>query len=603
MKKIHELILSKSPKTVPDYLNLYKMIEREISNRPIENKKIIRIALLTSFTSKGLKEILTVKCCKNGIFPEVYVGPYNQYNQEILNPSSFLYQFKPDLVILFIDSRTILDTKFLLPYEISDVQRKEETDSTAQNLISLVRTLQHNCAAKIIIHNFEIPVFSPLGILENKQDFGFIESVEYLNKKIRDAFKKDSQIFIFDYNAFCSKLGKQNSINYKLYYLADLKLNLEYIPFLADEYLSYIKPMVSLTKKCIVLDLDNTLWGGIIGEDGIEGIHLGPTPEGRPYWEFQAHLLSLFNRGVILAINSKNNPEDALAVLRNHPYMILKEKHFASIRINWNDKISNMIDIANEINIGLESMVFIDDDKLNREIIKKELPEVLVIEMPDDPTLFINTMTALNDFNALQITDEDLTKGKMYADQRQRSEFQKTVRDLSEYFKGLEMVVTIEKANPFTIPRISQLTQKTNQFNLTTRRYLEEDIKKFATDENFLIVSVDVKDKFGDNGTTGVAIVKAGAEEWHIDTLLMSCRIIGRRIEDTLLEYIINEVKSKGAKRIAGEFIPTKKNKPAKDFFRLNGFVLKKTDESGELWEYDLNNAYKAPDYIRVITR
>ena len=603
MKNLFDIAELKKPATIPEYFKSYKKLMTALMKANFNEWPHIKIAIVTSFTTNGIEEILTVKCCEQGIIPEIYLAPYNQYNQEILNPGSGLFTFRPDLIIVYIDTRSIMEGRFLNPYKTDNRERKNWVDTTAKHLIMLVTQIKQHSPAKIVFHNFEVPLHSPLGILENKQEFGFFESIEYLNNFIRDKFKRDSQVFVFDYNAFCSRYGKQDLVNYKLYYMADIKLDLEYLPLLADEYLAYIKPVLSKAKKCIVLDLDNTLWGGIIGEDGIAGIHLGPIPEGRSFWEFQAYLLALFNRGIILAINSKNNLDDALAVFRNHPYMILKEQHFAAIRINWDDKVSNMIEIARELNIGLDAMIFLDDDKLNREMIAAELPDVLVVDMPEDSTLYLKTLAELTDFNTLQITEEDLSKGKMYAEQRQRDEFQKTVRDISEYLRELDMIVTIEKGTSITIPRISQLTQKTNQFNLTTRRYLEEDIRRFSEDKNWLVLCVDVKDKFGDNGITGVMIVSMKKEEWHIDSLLLSCRIIGRNVEGALFSYLVEEAKKKGAKQISGMYIPTKKNAPAKDFYKRHGFTLKIKTDVEENWVFDLNTPFTGPDYIRVIAR
>ncbi len=367
-------------------------------------------------------------------------------------------------------------------------------------------------------------------------------------------------------------------------------------------FFSYIKPLL-LTKKCLVLDLDDTLWGGIIGEDGLEGIKLGPTPEGRPFLEFQKYILSLFNRGIILAINSKNNLEDALNVLRKHPYAVLKEKHFASIKINWDDKISNMKAIADEINIGLDSLVFFDDDKLNREMVSSALPEVKVVDLPDDPSLYLKTLMELNDFNSFHFSEEDKARGRMYADQRKRQELSQTATDITEYLKALNMKVTIEPASPFNIPRISQLTQKTNQFNMTTRRYSEEDIKKLSGNKNYLVFSVKVEDKFGDNGITGIAIVKKEEKKWIIDSFLLSCRIIGRRVEETMLAYILEEAKKEKVKTLIGEFISTKKNTPAKEFYHKNGFKPIEKKGGVQWWEFLIKKEYKYPKFIKVVKK
>lgn len=585
--------------TIADYFNRYQ----EINSSKVSDENRIRIALLSSFTLKGLKEVLSVKCFDLGIKVDFYIGGYNQYYQEILNEEGGLYQFNPDVIIIFIDSRTLLGNQYLMPYQISSEQRKIWANEKLREIESLIRQVKNKSSAKIILHNFEVPTHSPLGICENKEEFGLIETVETLNGNLRSTFKLDGQVFIFDYNNFCSKIGKVNIFDHKMYYLGDMKLDLQNIPKLCDEYLAYIKLLKSLNKKCIVLDLDNTLWGGIIGEDGLEGIKLGPTPEGRPFFEFQQYLLSLFNRGVILAINSKNNLDDALEVLRKHPYMVLKEEHFANIKINWGDKISNMKAIAKELNIGIDSLVFIDDDKLNREMVKDALPEILTIDLPEDPALYLKILMEINDFNTLQITEEDKQRGKLYAEQRQRAELQQSITDITKYLRALKMVVTIQQANHFNIPRIAQLTQKTNQFNMTTRRYTEEEIKKMANDDKYLIVSIKVEDKFGDNGITGVIIVEKQNYAWRIDNYLLSCRIIGRRVEEVFLSYIIKRAKKEKAKILSGEFITTKKNAPAKNFYKDNAFTLVKKAENSELWEYNLKRPYKTPEFIRVIEK
>jgi FkbH-like protein len=587
-------------KNISDYFNEYNSIRKNIAGEDTNQFKRIKIAVLSSSTIKGLKEVLFVKCNNLGIVPEILIGGYNQYNQEIIDDNSELYIFKPDLVILFIDTKSLLGEVFFNYYQLSEEEKDNLFKSNIEQIKSLVNKISQNLKCKIVLHNFEVPINSPLGIIENKQRLGFIEFIKNINSEINRYFKENNQIFIFDYDLFCSKWGKENIIDYKMYYLGDIKIDFNYFPKLCEEYISYIKPLLSLSKKCIVLDLDNTLWGGIIGEEGLEGIKLGPTPEGRPFLEFQKYILSLFNRGIILAINSKNNPEDALNVLRKHPHMILKENHFASIKINWDDKISNMKAISEEINIGLDSLVFFDDDKLNNEMIRTALPEVKVVDLPEDPSLFLKTLMELNDFNSFQISEEDKKKGQMYVDQIRRQTLCKTTTDLTEYLIALKMDVTIEKANSFNIPRISQLTQKTNQFNMTTRRYLEEDIKKFSESKDVLIFCIKVEDKFGDNGITGVAIIEKKNEKWIIDSLLLSCRVIGRRVEETMLAYILEEAKKEKAKTLIGEFIPTKKNIPAKEFYEKNGFNLIEEKDGRQLWEFPIEKEYKYPEFIRI---
>lgn len=600
MEILREKLSECKPESISDYFSLDKKIESEKKKRKIKSEKNLKIALLSSFTSRGIKEVLNVKCCGLGVLPEFYIGGYNQYVQEILNENSGLYQFSPDLIIIFIDIRALLGGVYLSPYSISDNEKINLTNNKIEELQNLIKKLKEKTFAKIIFHNFETPLFSPLGILENKQSFGLMEMVETLNGKLKENYKKDSQVFIFDYNQFCSAIGKHNTIDYTMYYIGDIKLSLNYLPALCDNYLAYIKPLMGMSKKCIVLDLDNTLWGGIIGEDGIEGIRLGPEPEGKPFIEFQQYLLSLYNRGIILAVNSKNNRGEVLKVFQEHPYMILKEEHFASMHINWNDKVSNMKAIAQEINIGLDSMVFIDDDKLNREIVRGSLPDVLVVNMPESPSLYLKTLVELNDFNIVQLTEEDMRKGQLYAEKRRREEYLNTATDITEFLKGLNMVVTISEANDFSIPRISQLTLKTNQFNMTTRRYKEEQLKRFIADEKFLIKSIKVEDKFGDNGISGVLIVEKSSGKWRIDTFLLSCRVIGRCVEEAILAYLLDKSRIAGVSTLVGEFIPTKKNIPAKEFYQKNGFSLSNRNEELEIWTYNIAQEYNFPNFIEI---
>ena len=277
--------------------------------------------------------------------------------------------------------------------------------------------------------------------------------------------------------------------------------------------------------------------------------------------------------------------------------MILQEEHFANLKINWNDKVTNLREIAQEVNIGLDSMVFFDDDKINRDFVRSTIPEVLTIEMPEDPALYVQTLMELNDFNVTKITEEDKKRGKMYVEQRKRTEFQKVTTDFKEYLKELNIKIFIKNANEFTIPRISQLTLKTNQFNLTTKRYQEEDIRNFSHDDKKIVGCARVEDKFGDNGITGVFIVdKEDSKEWIIDTFLLSCRIIGRGVEEGIINHIITLAKKNNASKIIANFIPTKKNKPSESFLPTFGF-----EKENNQWVYYIKNHIEKPSHLFVL--
>lgn len=572
--------LQKEP-TFSDYRTLY----RSLKSKKVSFDKGLKIAILSSFTIQGLDEILFVKCFQQRIKSKIYLAPYNQYNQEILNPKSKLYEFNPDLVILMVDSINLLGDYWLNPYQLTTSKRKKFIKAKSDEIENLISQFRSNSKAKVVIHNFNVPQHSPLGILENKQQFGFQDSIRQLNANLQKMSINDSKFFVFDYDAFCSKRGSNNTLDYKLYYLADMRLPANYLVELCDDYLGYIRPLVSIIKKCMVLDLDNTLWGGILGEVGFEGIALGPTPEGRSYWEFQKYILSFYERGILLAINSRNNLDEVLKVLRKHPYMVLKEEHFSSIVANWQDKVTNMKSIAGQLNIGLDSLVFFDDDPFNRDLVRKSLPEVTVVELPEDKSLYLETLMRLNDFNTLQITDEDKNRGKMYIWEQKRQELEKSVSNIDEFVKSLKVRVKIEQANEYSIPRISQLTQKTNQFNMTTRRYLEDQIRMFNCDEKYSVLSMVVTDKFGEYGLTGVMIIEKEGLEWIIDNFLLSCRVLGRKVEEFVLEYLIQEARRNKINRLIGEFIKTEKNAPAENFYKDNNFKFVNKLAGIERWE------------------
>ena len=558
-------------------------------------KKNINVAILSSFTINGLAETLQVKCHKKNIFCRTYLAGYNQYNQEILSQESMLYRFKPDLTFLFLDIQNFLGDLFYNPYSIQKNSRELHIKNIIDKIINLIKIFKTNSSSKLVISNFNIPKYSPYGVVETKTDYGYHEMIMDLNLQLLKEIKKLDNVYLFDFDRFVHLHGEQNILDSHKILFGDIKISLEHIPYLATDLMGYIIGLLGLSKKCIVLDLDNTLWGGIIGEDGFDDIKLGPESPGNAYVEFQKYLLALYQRGIILAINSKNNPTDAIKVIRDHPYMILREENFACIKINWNDKVSNMNEIANELNIGLDSFVYFDDDPVNREFVKINLPQVTTVDLPKDPVQYSTILRSMNEFNVLVITNEDSKRNQMYVEQRKRKELESDVSNLNDFLKQLDIKIEIKNADEFSIPRISQLTLKTNQFNLTTKRYQEEDIRKFVNDRKMLVECAQVKDKFGDNGITGVFIVKKEDSEWIIDTFLMSCRIIGRRIEDGILSSILQRAKEEGVKKIKASFIPTEKNKPCENFLKDCGF-----QKEDDYWVFSLENDIKTPKHLKI---
>lgn len=560
------------------------------------NDKNIKIAILSSFTINGLAETLNVKCSERKISLISYIAGYNQYNQEILNNNSDLYKFSPNLTFLILDTRSIFGDIFHFPYSISKTERQRLVKEKIEELTNLIKTFQINSNSRIIISNLSLPHYSPHGIAETKTDYGFHDMIIDFNQQLKELLLKIENATIYDFFKFVVKHGEKNVFNFQNYFFGDIKIDLNHIPYIANELMQYVISSLSLSKKCIVLDLDNTLWGGIVGEDGFDGIKLGTPPPGNAFLEFQKTLKALTDRGIILAINSKNNFEDAIKVIRNHPDMILKENDFACMRINWQNKATNMNEISKELNLNTDSFVFLDDDPVNREFIRQEFPEIFTPDLPKDPSTYSELLQSLIEFSSYQVTDEDKKRNQMYLEQRHRSDLKNSTHNLDDFLKKLDLKIIIKKSTSFSIPRISQLTMKTNQFNLTTRRYHEQDIENFSSDEKMLVGCAQIQDKFGDNGITGVFIVKKiSSQEWFLDTFLLSCRVMGREVEKAILNYIINEARKNKISIIKAQYIPTDKNKPIENFLPESGFV-----KEGGFWVFDVNKTFNMPDFLTV---
>ena len=558
--------------------------------------KKIKVSVLGSFTLNGIEETLRVKCSEIDVGCITYVSGYNQYNQEILNNESQLYKFCPDITFLILDTRNMLENSFYSIYDLTESERRKIIEKKLDEVLQLIKVFTKNSNSKLIITNLAIPRYSSYGIYEMKVNYGLMEMVMDFDLKLNEQIREIESVYVYDFDGFVRKYGEINTFDFKQFLIGDIKISFDYIPHLIDDLIGFIKPILGLNKKCIVLDLDNTLWGGIIGEDGLEGIRLGDTPEGKAFVEFQEILLGLNQRGIILAINSKNNYDDAIKVIHEHPNMILKEENFSRLKINWDDKVENMKAIASELNIGLDSIVFFDDDPMNIEYMQMNLPQVLTIRLSEDPSQYAQKLMSMNDFDVLKITNEDKNRRKMYLEEKQRKDFESYETNLDDFLKKLNIKLIFKSANSFTIPRISQLTLKTNQFNLTTKRYQEEEIKNMLLNKNYWIRCVQVKDKFGDSGITGVFIIKKEESEWVIDSFLLSCRIMGRKIEDGILSYIVQKAKENNIDLIKGKFIPTQKNKPCETFLEDFGFM-----KENSFWTYKTNSTLKTPEHLSII--
>lgn len=410
-----------------------------------------------------------------------------------------------------------------------------------------------------------------------------------------------SGVYILDYDALVARYGRIRWHNERKWLTARMPIETNHLMPLAEEWMRFLHPLLGKICKVLVTDLDNTVWGGVVGEEGFEKIQIGPDYPGAAYQAVQRVMLDFHRRGIMLAVCSKNNVGDALEILEKHPGMCLRPEHFSSLRINWNDKAQNLREIAAELNVSLESLAFLDDNPAERMRIRTELPEVTVIELPPDPLEYARALRGNPVFERLTLSSEDRERSRYYAEQRQRSELQSRASSLEEFFRSLQQEVEVAAVTPYTLMRVAQLTQKTNQFNLTTRRYSEQRIEELAASTSSWVYSVRVKDRFGDNGLVGVIIIRDDGDLFEIDTFLLSCRVIGRTVETALLSFLVDRARARGKKQLQGWFVPTKKNGPARELYPTHKFRCLREENEGTFWSLDVEDADIAcPEWIRL---
>lgn len=565
---------------------------------------LLKIAFLRNITIDPIIPYIKFLCFKENIKADIYMGEYDNVIQDVMNAErrSTLYKFNPDIIIICLKLETLAG---ILVENFSDLNTKEINNEAIRiiNYIdNILQKIRKNSNITILLHNFEVPVYPSFGVLDYQDHSKQVNTIRKINFDLLDIVSKYTSTYIVDIDMLKSTIGYLNFIDNRYWNIAKAPYTREAFKIIAKEYIKFIRILKGKNKKCLVLDCDNTLWGGIIGEDGINKIKIGKTHPGSAYLEFQQAILNLYNRGILLAICSKNNVQDVLEVLEEHPDMILRKKHFVSMRINWNDKVSNLKGIAKELNIGLDSIVLIDDSEFEINLVKKLLPEVEAVQLPKDPSSYRDLLNSSGLFDTLTFSEEDWMRNEMYRTEISRREAELQVTTLDDYYKYLEMVVTIKNVDEFSIPRISQLTQKTNQFNLTTKRYAESEIKKLAESKDTDVRYLHLKDRFGDSGIVGVVILKEQGKEVFIDTFLLSCRVIGRGIEEAFLKDCVNIAKKRGCESIIGIYIPTKKNGQVEDFYKNHSFSHIEKNSNGAKYSFLLKKIYPDfPDYFKLV--
>ncbi len=562
-------------------MQLDEMLRRACGETPPPGlgTKPIRLAILGSSTLAHLHPAIRVGAARRGLFVTTYENDYGQYFQELTDPDSALHAFKPDVVLVSLDAHH-------LAAGLSAAQEAADADAIladAKARLAETWRLAREAFRCPVIQQTPLPVHLALmGGNEHRLPGSPARMIEQLNHDLRamaDAAGVD--LLALDTRAARDGLGRWHDAG--LWHRSKQEVSPVAAPMYGDLVGRLLAAKQGRSAKCLVLDLDNTVWGGVVGDDGLEGLVLGQgSALGEAYVAFQSYARELSRRGVILAVCSKNDEANALEPFEKHPEMVLKRGDIASFVANWSDKAGNIRAIAQELNIGLDSLVFIDDNPFERSLVRQELPMVAVPEVSDDPTHYPQAIADAGYFESLSITDEDRERTRQYQGNRAREALKASTTDLPSYLRGLEMELIWRPFDRIGLQRTVQLINKTNQFNLTTRRYTDEDVQALMENPQAFGLQLRLLDRFGDNGIIAIVIGKMQhTGDLLIDTWLMSCRVLGRQVEPTTLNLIAAEAQRLGAKRLIGEYLPTKKNGMVKDHYAKLGFTVIETEASG----------------------
>jgi FkbH-like protein len=545
-------------------------LQREGNSRGLPS---VGVVVLSSFTADLVSPLLAEALERAGLYGDIKLGDFGQIEQAILDPDSVLYRARPDIVVLIPAIEDLLAPVFARPSQFTAADAHALAQSQAASLSRSIEILLERLPSATCYVVAFGPQHAPAEyVLDPRSPQRGQAAVEWLLAQVRDLSALSSRVLVVDWEWHTRRSDTAAFHDPRLWFLARMRLSPTGLGAMADLIIRYVGAARGHPYKVVVLDLDNTLWGGVVGEVGLEGIELGEEGLGLAFQEFQRELLKMHDTGILLAIASKNNPDDALEVLRDHPSMVLRQEHFAAVRINWQDKATNLRELADELNLGVDSLVFLDDNPVEREWLRRALPAVLVPDLPADPVARPVFLRQTPVFQRVTLTEADQMRAETYALQARRAELRSSASSFDEFLASLEQEVTVEPLQAHSIARAAQMCQRTNQFNLTTHRYTAADLEAMLRSAETEVYVLAVKDRFGDSGITGLGILRLNGENAEVDSFLLSCRILGRRIEDVLLHVLAERARERRARYLIGRYIPTPKNAQAASFYPQRGF-------------------------------
>ncbi|SDK52734.1 HAD-superfamily phosphatase, subfamily IIIC/FkbH-like domain-containing protein [Maridesulfovibrio ferrireducens] len=568
-------------------------IESKLQQSQSLNFKKYNISILRNITIEGLSDYLQYLGLDHHVKCNVAFNDFDNTFVDAVEGNADLLNVDTDCVIVahFLDKMSWdLARNFT---SLSEDQQQSEIDRIKFFFQEVVQGIKKQTSAHILFFSIGSPRNPAFGSIDFQTSNGQTQCIKVLNECLKDISKEFNSVSIIDIDRIIRCLGENSFYDDRFWHIGQAPYSKSALYEVAKSAYDFIRPTLGLNKKCLVLDCDNTLWGGIIGEDGLSGIAIGRTYPGSAFYEFQQEIINLYNRGIILALCSKNNSDDVWEVFQKHPDMLLREKHIAAAEINWADKATNIRNLARKLNIGVDSFVFMDDSDFEINLIKSSIPEVHCIQVDKNrPETHLQKLTECRLFDVNSFSNEDMQRGKMYKANASREKLKSSSSSLNDYYAMLEMNVSILICDEISLPRVAQQTQKTNQFNLTTKRYTEENINFFINSSDHDVITLQLDDKFGSSGIVGTAILSYEDDSALIDSLLLSCRVLGRGVEHVFINEIMRWAKSLGKAKIKGSYIRTPKNSQVENFYGNVGFteVSESSDESSKSYIFDLHN-------------
>ena len=576
-----------------DYFRLISMFKKLDSDSEA-HKEVLRVALLADAATQQLASLLKVLFSKQGIRANIYEGPFDAIELQAYDANSELYSFKPDVVVI-LNAVQALRSQYYRRGSSGD----EFLDAEYGRISAIWDAIASRTSASIVQSNFVLPVERVFGNFDHKVRGSLYSLVSGLNQKIAEGSRARPQVYVNDVEGVASYAGRRNWFDNRFWNMSKMFCVLEHLPLVAQNVIDVVLSIRGRGVKCVVLDLDNTLWGGVIGDDGVHGIALSAHGDGESFYEFQSFLLELQRRGVLLAVCSKNEMENALKPFLEHADMVLKRDHICVFTANWNDKADNIRQIRDQLNIGYDSIVFLDDNPFERNLVRSLLPEVMVPELPEEPAEYVRAICELNLFETSSFSAEDSQRTEMY---RQRAESEVTrsaFANVEEYLQSLDMEITVRRFQKEKIGRIAQLFQRSNQFNLTTKRPGEAECEALMHDPDYYPLYAELRDKLGDHGLISIVVARHGERELVLTDWLMSCRVLTRGVEQFLMNHCVEYAAGRQYKWLVGSYRPTAKNGMVKDFYKQFGFTPAPHADGSTEWRLRLDSYQPSRVYLR----